>query len=136
MKQATFKIGVFAIILNNDNEVLLAHRTDRDMWNLPGGKLEYGESPWEGVIREVKEETGLDVVVESVTGLYSKEDHQEIVFNFYCKKISGDLTLNEEADQLEYFDVKNIPENVSMRQLERIKDFFENMTSLFLKSQR
>jgi len=48
-----FKIGVFAIIFNEKKEVLLCHRRDYDLWNLPGGGLEENESPWDGIIREI-----------------------------------------------------------------------------------
>ena len=52
-----FTIGVFAIIFDDKNRILFCHRRDHDLWNLPGGRLEKGEAPWKGVIREVKEET-------------------------------------------------------------------------------
>ena len=52
---AKFTIGVFGIILDEQSKILLVHRTDYDLWNLPGGRLESGESPWEGVVREIKE---------------------------------------------------------------------------------
>ena len=68
-------------------QVLLVHRSDYDLWNLPGGGLEKGESPWQGVIREVKEETGLNVSVTRLAGVYSKPDVDEIVFSFECKII-------------------------------------------------
>ena len=55
--KSTFTIGVFGIIRDEQNRVLLCLRNDYDLWNLPGGTLEQGESPWQGVIREVKEET-------------------------------------------------------------------------------
>jgi len=44
-----FTIGVFAIILDESRRVLLCHRRDFDLWNLPGGGLERGESPQDGV---------------------------------------------------------------------------------------
>lgn len=109
-----FTIGVFGLIFNEKAEVLLCHRRDYDLWNLPGGKLESKETPWEGVIREVKEETGLDVEVVKLTGIYSKStEKDEIVFSFLCEIIGGELTLNKEADKIEYFRLKNIPINTS-----------------------
>lgn len=51
-----FKIGAFAIILDEQGRVLLCHRRDIDAWNLPGGGLLSGEAPWQGVVRETKEE--------------------------------------------------------------------------------
>jgi len=49
-----FSIGVFGIIFDVEGRVLLCHRRDYDLWNLPGGGLETGEAPWEGLIREVR----------------------------------------------------------------------------------
>jgi 8-oxo-dGTP pyrophosphatase MutT (NUDIX family) len=54
-----FTIGAFAIIFDEGGRVLLCHRRDLDVWNLPGGGVESREMPDEAVVREVKEETGL-----------------------------------------------------------------------------
>lgn len=59
-----FSIGAFSIIFDEQGRVLLCHRRDMDAWNLPGGGAESGELPTEAAIRETKEETGLDVVIE------------------------------------------------------------------------
>ena len=56
-------MGAFAVIFDAEANVLLCHRTDRDAWNLPGGKVEAGEAPWEAAVREVHEEIGLHVRV-------------------------------------------------------------------------
>lgn len=65
-----FTVGVFAIIFNNQKNVLLCHRPDYNLWNLPGGCMEAGETPWEAVTREVKEEVGLEVEVERLVCLF------------------------------------------------------------------
>ena len=44
-----FRIGAFAIIFDGRDEALLCLREDRDLWNLPGGRVELGEAPWEAV---------------------------------------------------------------------------------------
>lgn len=77
-----FSIGAFAIIFNEKGQVLLSHRRDIDVWNLPGGGVEPRELPNEAVIREVKEETSLDVVIERLVGVYGKTDKDEIVLFF------------------------------------------------------
>jgi len=128
-------IGVFAIILDNKKRFLLCHRRDHDLWNLPGGGLEKGESPWEGVIRETKEETGLDVEIERVSGIYYKPEKDEIVFQFVCKKIAGEIKLNDEADKIEYFAYEYIPRNTVTKQVERIKDFIDNPDNIIMKKQ-
>ena len=50
-----FTIGVFGIMTDNEGRVLFCHRRDYDLWNLPGGGVEAGESPWEALVREIKE---------------------------------------------------------------------------------
>jgi len=129
-------IGIFGIITNKKDEVLLVHRNDYDLWNLPGGGLEKGESPWEGVIREVKEETGLDVEVSKLLGVYSKAPKNEIVFNFECGVIGGEPTLNEEANDIRYFNIKNLPQNISPKQVERIYDYFKDKNRVTMKIQK
>lgn len=134
MKQ-TFIIGVFGIIKDEQNRVLLCLRNDYDLWNLPGGGLEKGESPWHGVIREVKEETGLDVEVIKLAGIYSKPQKDEIIFSFECKIVGGEITLNDEAKDIQWFAFDEIPKNTSPKQVERIKDLLENPTDLIMKIQ-
>lgn len=134
MKQ-TFVVGAFAIILDGQNRVLLCHRLDHDLWNLPGGKLEAGESPWNGVIREVKEEVGLDVKVDHVSGIYYKPEKNEIVFSFICKITGGEITTSNEADQIDYFAVGEIPNNTVPKQVERIKDALAEKNKTQMKVQ-
>ena len=128
-------IGVFAIVTNKQERVLLCHRRDYDLWNLPGGGLKKNESPWDGVIREVKEETGLSVKVNKLIGVYSKTEKEEIVFSFECQIVSGDITLSDEADRIEYFSVKDLPNNTVPKQVERIKDYFNKQDDVILKLQ-
>ncbi len=117
-----FIIASFGIIFDAQNRILLCHRRDYDLWNLPGGTMIAGESPWECVIREVEEETGFKVEIEKLIGIYNKPEKSEVCFSFICKIISGQPTINQEADRIEYFDLKDIPKNTSQKQLERIKD--------------
>jgi 8-oxo-dGTP diphosphatase len=132
----TFTIGAFGIIFNNEEKVLLGHRRDYDMWDLPGGGVELGESPWDCVKREVKEESGLDVEIQSLSGVYSKPHKNDLVFTFICKEIGGELTLNDEADALEFFDVNNLPKNMSEKHIERIKDAASGGEDIHMKIQK
>lgn len=134
MKQ-TFTIGVFGIIKDEQDRVLLVLRNDYDLWNLPGGGLENGEAPWQGIIREVKEETGYDVEVIKLSGIYSKPEKNDIVFSFECKIIGGKMTLNEEAKDIKYFSLHEIPKNTSQKQVERIEDLLKNENELIMKTQ-
>lgn len=134
----TFSIGVFGIITNNNKEVLLCHRRDYDLWNLPGGGMEHGESPWDTVVREIKEEIGVSATITQLLGIYSKPEKNEVVFMFECT-IEGAPTLTDEADKIEYFPLETIPSNTSPKQVDRIKDYWkqkeENNTAPILKAQ-
>jgi len=134
MKQ-TFTIGVFGIIRDEQNRVLLCLRNDGDFWNLPGGGLEKGESPWQGVIREVKEETGLDVKVLRLIGIYSKPEKDDIVFSFECKIVGGKITLNDEAKNIQWFSFPEIPKNTFPKHIERIEDLLKKEGGLIMKIQ-
>jgi 8-oxo-dGTP diphosphatase len=133
--KAQFTIGAFGIIFDEQKRVLLVHRRDYDLWNLPGGTLEVFESPINAVIREVKEETGLEVEVSKLLGIYNKENKNDIVFSFLCEVISGKITLNDEADKIEYFEVGKLPANTVPKQVERIKDALLNSNEVIFKTQ-
>ena len=116
-------LGAFAIIFDKQGNVLLCHRRDMDAWNLPGGGVERGELPTEAVIREVKEETGLEVAIERLLGVYGKADKPDsLVFSFLCRVTGGKLVLTDESDDTRYFTIENIPANTSPRQVERIRE--------------
>jgi ADP-ribose pyrophosphatase YjhB (NUDIX family)/SAM-dependent methyltransferase len=116
-----FSLGAFAIIFDPQGRVLLCHRRDLDIWNLPGGGVESGELPDEAVVREAREETGLEVVVERLVDIYGKVD-DDVVFSFVCRVTGGELCFTEESDDCRYFEITEMPANTSPKHLERIND--------------
>ncbi len=116
-----FSIGAFAVILEH-TRVLLCHRRDMDAWDLPGGGVESRELPTEAVLREVQEETGLQVVVERLVGVYGRAEKDAFVFVFLCRVTGGQLAITDEADALQYFPVGRLPVNINPRQVERVQD--------------
>ena len=129
-----FRIGAFAIILDADQRVLLCHRTDFDVSNLPGGGVESGELPTEAVIREVEEETGLTVEIERLAGIYGKNDKDDLVFSFVCRVVSGHIQTTDETDECCYFAIEDFPLNTSPRQVERVQDAI-NCPDLIIRQQ-
>jgi ADP-ribose pyrophosphatase YjhB (NUDIX family) len=117
-----FRLGSFALIFNGDGEILLCHRRDIDAWNLPGGAVEPGESPWKAAVRETREEVGLEVEVDRLAGVYFKPEQGEVVFSFVCRVVDGALSLSDEADAAQYFPVNGLPENTLPKQVQRIRD--------------
>ena len=132
---APYTIGAFAIILDDAGRVLLCHRRDMDLWNPPGGGVESGELPTEAVIREVKEETGLDVTVRRLVGVYSKPDKDDLVFAFVCDVVGGELTVTDESDANRYFALDELPINTMPRQVTRIRDAASNARGPLFKRQ-
>ncbi len=135
MSKPTFTICAFAVIFDIENRILFCHRTDYDLWNLPGGTLEHGETPWDCVVREVKEETGLDAKINRLAGIYRKPDINEVVFQYVCTVVGGELTLNSEADSLKYFAFDDIPHNASPKQVEKVKDVLGNSSEVIMQVQ-
>ena len=115
--------GAAAIILNNKNQILLQSRADRDKWGLPGGCQELGERFQDTIIREIKEETNLDVkeedleLVDIVSGESRRNDYPngDVVINntvLYCiRKYSGELKWDNESKNMKFFDIDKLPEN-------------------------
>lgn len=132
---AKFTIGAFAIILDAEDRVLLCHRRDIDLWNLPGGGVEAGETPWEAVVREVREETGFEVAVERLQGIYVKPETDDLVFSFICAIRGGAITLNDEADRIDWFAKDDLPPNTSPKQQARILDALAPAEKVVLRAQ-
>lgn len=115
--------GAAAIIVNENGQILLQSRSDRNKWGLPGGCQELGERFQDTIIREIKEETNLDVLEEDlelidvVSGASRKKDYPngDIVYNntvLYCvRKYSGELKWNNESKEMKFFDLDQLPEN-------------------------
>ena len=106
-------------IFNEKGEVLLQRRGDTNKWGFPGGAIELGETPEMAAIREAKEETGLDVEVGKLIGIYtdcnmeyaSGDKAQSIVIAYELKALGGKLFCDkEETLALKYFPLDNMPE--------------------------
>jgi mutator protein MutT len=121
-------IGAFVIILEKETDkFLLCHRRDKDLWNLPGGTVEEGESPWQAVLREVQEEIGLSsMALEKLVAVHFKPDKNDLVFTFLAFKNDEKPFLTDEADNIAYFSADEMPKNTAVLQKERIIEFFKN----------
>ena len=112
--------SVVAIVQDDDGRVLMIHKTDNDKWALPGGGHEIGESIADTVVREVKEETGYDVEVETITGTYTDPGHvmayddgevrQQFSIAFRAKLIGGEAQTSDESDRVEWVEPAKLDE--------------------------
>lgn len=133
--KAQFRIGVFGVILE-DGKVLLGLRRDIDWWNLPGGGMELGETVDEALCREVLEETGLQVRVGRLVGVYSKPQKGEVVLTFLCSITGGDVVETEETRECRFFALDALPANTLPKHAERIRDAALNQPEAVVLAQR
>ena len=114
-------ILVFAggCVCDQEGKVLLQRRGDSDKWGFPGGAIELGETPEMAAIRELKEETGLDVKVNDLIGIYTDSEMSypngdrahSILIAYELEAVGGQLTCdNLETVGLKYFDLDEMPE--------------------------
>ena len=114
-------ILVFAggCLFDDAGKVLLQKRGDSGKWGFPGGAIEIGETPEEAVVRELKEETGLDVEIESLIGIYTDsnmrysngDEAHSILIVYKLKAVGGELVCDEvETIGLQYFAIDELPE--------------------------
>ncbi|MFC6695946.1 NUDIX hydrolase [Nocardioides daphniae] len=120
--------SVVAIVCDEAGRVLLIHKTDNDLWALPGGGHEIGESIAEAVVREVREETGYEVEVTGLTGTYTNPKHvmayedgevrQQFSIAFTARLLGGEPRTSSESKRVEWFhpeDTHDLPMHPSMR---------------------
>ncbi len=105
-------VAVTAVVLDDAGRVLMIQRTDNDLWAVPGGAQEVGETSADAAVREVREETGLEVEVTGLVGIYSDPRHviayddgevrQEFSLCFHARPIDGQLTPSSESKHVHW----------------------------------
>ena len=114
-------VGATTLVFNNKNELLLNLRSDTNNWGIPGGSKELNETLEECAIRELKEETNINVNdLELITVLsgkeyyfkYPNEDELDCVIALYkVLNYEGELNINDgESRELKFFSLDNLPE--------------------------
>lgn len=111
----TPKIDTRAAIIENDKILLV--RENNGKWSLPGGWVDVNVSVGDNVVKEVKEESGLDVVVDKVIAIQDRAKHNLPVYAYgvckifaQCSVIGGDFELNIETTEFRYFSKDDLPE--------------------------
>ncbi len=102
--------SVVAVVEDDDGRILMIHKTDNDLWALPGGGHDIGEFIRETVVREVREETGFEVEVTNIVGTYTNPNHvmayddgevrQQFSIAFSAKLVGGALRASDESREV------------------------------------
>ena len=130
------KVGVGVIVVDDRARVLLEKRSDNGMWGLPGGGIEPGESVYETALREVKEETGLDIEITGLVGVYSEPSAGRIVtypdngdvrhlvdIVLVAGMISGEMIISSESLDLRFFNPDSLPAELVPPAKKPLRDF-------------
>lgn len=104
--------GGSALVVDDRGAVLMQRRSDSGNWSFPGGTMEIGETLEQCVIRETKEETGLNIEITGILGIYTDPEHviayadgevrQEFNITFYGRVTGGALAVSAESTDVEF----------------------------------
>lgn len=132
MKKYTGKTST-AIIPYPDSKILLIKRNTipfKGYWALPGGRMDAGETVEQTIVREVKEETGLDVTIEYKVGEYvEKGVKDDVEYEYYptcfvVKPVGGETKKQEsEIQEIKLFNLNQLPKPLAFEHDQMIKDY-------------
>ena len=137
------------IYLEKDNKYLMLHRNkkekdlNKDKWIGVGGHIEEYESPDQCIVREVKEETGLEIEVQKLIGIYTDSDVvcangdkvHSICIGYEMSVVGGELICDEnETLELKYFSLDNMPELFCKQHEELLRDIKGKSRKIIFKT--
>lgn len=145
-KTGKLKVGCSAVIFDKSGEnTLLQKRTDNGRWGIPGGGMDPGESAAECCIREVKEETGLDVEVARLVGIYTTPHRvttypdgnrwQFVSMHFEARIIGGTMEISDgESTEMKFIPVSELANyDIMENHLPRIEDTMTRQVATFIR---
>jgi len=136
-------VAASAVVADERGRILLHRRTDNDLWALPGGGMEMDDSLPGTAVREVKEETGLDVEITGLVGTYTDPRHvitysdgevrRQFNVCFTARVVGGELAISNESKELRFVapeDVDGLPMHHTQRL--RLRHFLERRPTPYL----
>lgn len=130
-----FRVAVKGFIVK-DNKLLILKRTKEEVqkpniWEIPGGRLELGEDPFQGLKREVKEEAGIDIEILRPLSVrhFTRDDGQVItMIIFLCKVFDENIILSKEHCEFEWINIESAKE--------KLAEFFHKEVEMYEKWHR
>lgn len=112
----TVKVDVRGLVLNEKDEILMTKESVDEKWTIPGGWADIGDTPSKAIIREIKEETGLDTQPVRLLAVYDKSCHPHppqpfyiYKLNFLCRTIGGKLRPGFDIQDVDFFRLDTLP---------------------------
>ena len=102
----THFVSVAGLVTNGSGEILLINSPRRG-WEYPGGMVEPGETFQEALIREIKEEAGVEVEIVGFIGLCKNVEKDVVNIDFSCKYVQGELTTSNESSEVRWVKREN-----------------------------
>jgi 8-oxo-dGTP diphosphatase len=119
-------VSVSGVITDDHGRALIIQRRDNHRWEPPGGVLELDESIEDGLRREVREETGLDVEPVALTGVYKNMQRGIVALVFRCKATGGRLSTSDETEAFRWVTETEIPQLSAEAYAIRVLDALHN----------
>lgn len=133
MPEANSMRPAAAVAIVNENKILMLKRMDNEKWTLPGGTMELNESLIDCAVREVKEETGLNIQITDVIGTYTDPDirieysdgevRREFTIVYFGTTSNGEVLIDDESSAYAWIPIESIMEyQMATSQKKRIED--------------
>jgi ADP-ribose pyrophosphatase YjhB (NUDIX family) len=119
-------VSVAAAIVRDDGRVLAIRRRDNGCWEPPGGILELNETIEEGLKREVREETGLDIEIDRLTGVYKNMRRCIVALVFRSQVVAGTPHATAEASEAAWLTSAEVRERMTEAFAARLLDALGN----------
>jgi len=129
----TYTAGAFAIVRDEAGRVLWIKRRDTGWWGLPGGVIEFGETPADAAVRETFEETGYVVGIARLAAIDWKREAADAVFVFECRVIGGTATPSDETSEILFVDMAQ-PPDAPPHIIDRIRSVIASPDEVVLQS--
>ncbi len=127
---------VALVFITNDAGLLLVEQNSgQKYWSLPGGRVESNETIEQAAIREVKEETGLEVRLSRTIGIYLKPEEDGLAITFEGHVEGGILRADAEIRKCEYFPTDRLPSHIRDHFWQRLEDFAESRSDIAFRTQ-
>lgn len=140
MKRKTPLLTVDIVAFLGEDKIVLIKRAGppfKGFYAIPGGFVEYGETVEDAAVREMKEETGLDVKLLGIIGVYSKPDRDPrgrvVSIAYLAKAVAGSLKPSTETKEVKAFKNDEIPENLAFDHKDILEDGIKNMQTRKMK---